>query len=418
MAGTDYSILYDCETYVDSSFRRLRLSHNQLKKRISGAHESYIRKIINFNKRQTAEEQSTAYNKRLRRKKTVGKREETAEEEGGKAGIEEDMGESVGSETPSPKGNKQGVFDSQVFASPYRKSPRSPVPRLKSVPRKRLMRGSTKEVLEVDEDLGRDYAEGRLSKAQYHKKLLLRNRMIHFQCLEDLDAEGLAEKDLETIERERELVERELQRTIARYPKAHASLNPRSKVPTSQSNTAFRPHHEPAKPIVQSESRRSTQPRPVSKSPDLTQYVRPQFFVTTRPSTALGTLGGGTALRVANIKHGGRLSAQNMVNYLLNQPGNKRKRPSQPPCLSPKVHTAVRKARERLTEERARSLPRLESNRIQGLYHTAKSRAGLEVSLDIPSYVNTPMLSVQGSEREGKLRKSKKNSLRDLLDLP
>lgn len=416
MAGTDYSILYDCETYVDSSFRRLRLSHNQLKKRISGAHESYIRKIIHINKRLTAEEQSTAYNKRLRRKKTVGKRAlntEEEEEEGKKTAVEEDMGESAGSETPSPRDNKQSsVFNPQVFDSPYRKSPRSPVPRVKSVPRKRLQRGNTKEVLEVDEDLSKDYAAGRLSKAQYHKKLLLRNKMIHFQCLEDLDAEGLAEKDLETVERERELVERELQRTIARYPKAYASLNPRSKVPTSQSNTAFRPHREPAKPLIQTESHRSTQFRPVSKSPDLTQYVRPQFFVTTRPSTALGTLGGGTALRVANIKHGGRLSAQNMVNYLLNQSANKRKRPSQPPSLSPNVQNAVRKARERLTEERARSLPRLEASRIQGLFQTAKRTGLTEVSLDIPSYVNTPALSRQDSER----RKSKKNSLRDLLD--
>lgn len=428
MAGStvDYSILYDCESHVDSSFRRLRLSHNQLKKRISVAHDSYLRKIIDISKRQTAEEQSTAYNKRLKRKKVgkrkEGKREMTEEYEEMrvKEEVDEEMEGSEGSEAQSPRGKKEtSISSSQVFTSPYLKSPRSSaIPRTKSVPKKRLIRGNTKDILEVDEDISKEYADGRISKAQYHKKLLLRNRMIHFQCLEDLDEEGLVDKDLETIERERQEVERELQKTIARYPKAHASLQPRNKVPISQANTAFRPHREPpAKPSPLPESS-SPQPRPLSRTPDLPQYTRQQFFVTTRPSTAFGTLGGGTTLRVANIKHGGRLSAQNMVNYLLNQHANKRKRPLHPPSPSPKVQNAVRKARERLTEERARSLPRLEVNRLQGLYHTAKSRAGFaEVSLDIPSYVNTPALSIQSSERDTKLARSKKASLKDLLGL-
>lgn len=417
----DYSILYDCESHVDSSFRRLRLSHNQLKKRISGAHESYLRKIIDMNRRQTAAEQSTAYNKRLKRKKIPGKKTEKKESDSEdekqvqRDTVEEDLEEVEVSELGTPRIEKK-VSLSQMFRSPYAKSPRgSPRQRGKSVPKKRLVRGMTKDVMEVDADISKEYTEGRISKAQYHKRLLLRNRMIHFQCLEDLDEEGLADKDLDTIQQERLAIQKELKKTIARFPKEYASLHSKPKVPTSHSNSAFRPHRDPLPKPTNPVPRIQSTPQVQSKSQEKLQYVRQQFFVTTRPSSELGTLGGGTSLRSANYKHGGRLSAQNLVNYLLNKPLPKRKRPVHPPSPPPDVRIAVKRARERLMEDRTRSVSRLESSHMRDLQQSVLTHTG-DVSLDIPSYLNTPLVSVQGSERSSKLH-IKKTSLRDLLSL-
>lgn len=417
--SVDYAVMYEVESQVDSSFRRLRLSHEKLRHAISGSHEGYLRKILDVRQRQEALEQNKEYNKRRRQRRVLAHplsedSEPKVESPAPKLPepIEESYSDSGVSDLPSPKPEKDAVHSSNEFASsPFRR----PVPDSSGKGRpgnNPLNRMNTIEAMQGAEDITREFTEGRISQTQYHKLILLRKKMIRFQCLEDLE-EGAERKSMEAVERERIKAQKELQRTIERNPKEYALLHPRSKVPPSDSSiTAFRPHRDPPKPVAVPHP--VAKPKPQERSQVSTTHTyRQQFFVSTRPGTP-GGLSGGTPLRTADLRHGGRLSAQNMLNYLLNKPTPKRQPSFQRLSPAPEVRQAINQARKRVIEERSRSVPRLDSLRLQHLQKSRHSHASshLDFSMDIPSHLNSPRPAKDSHPLKGK-----KASLRDLLSL-
>lgn len=408
----DYSAVQQCESKVDASFRRIRLARTKFKKNQSDAKETYLRKILDVHRKADALERQKAYNKRIRLKKELKMQESSSvksrdEQEspikGEQQPIEERLSEAHLSSSASEGSHKSDKSDESEFdSSPYKRAvlPTTSQTRGSSLGQ-RLMRDSTNTLLRVDSDLQRDYEAGRLSRGQYHKILLFRKKLIHCTCLEDLDPHT-GRKDIDAVEAERDTVRQELLKVVARHPKDYSSLHPRAKVVTSHAySIAFRPHREerPRRSVAETQ-------RPVSRSEEKSVSVshtsRQQFYVTSRPGTAGESLGGGTSLRLANPKHGGRLSSRNLVNYLLNRPPQARKSTLTP--HPPEVRTAVQKARERVLEERCRSVPKGENIRLKGLFQLARSRQSrvsssfVEVGLDIPSRLPSPRDSEEGEK--------------------
>lgn len=408
--SVDFAAVQQCESKVDACFRRLRLARSKFKKNQSDAKESYLRRILDIHRKEEAKERALAYNKRLKPgSKDPKPTHLSSNEDLQTAAIEEELSDGKVSSESSPRAEgtqHDSGSDSDSFSSPYHHNTDSSVPRHRSKPSTSIAREDTETVLEVDEDLVKDYKEGKITKGQYHKGMLFRKRLIHCVCLEDLDREK-GGREWQAVETERREMQARLEKEKQRHPKAYSSLHPRQKVTTSHADSiAFRPHPaltsraSPAAPIFLL----SRSPSPPSRPTPPPCSKRATFH--NRPVTATGSLGAGRYLLQANPKHGGRLSAQNLSNYLFNRisPGFKKASKTPQPAS---VLTAMRRAAARVTEERARSLPHSETLRLRGLSAVARtgrshrnSGERMEVGLEIPSRLETQRSSYDGMEIE------------------
>ena len=410
--SVDYSVVQQCESKVDACFRRLRLSRSKFKKNQSDAKESYLRRILDVHRKEEAKERALAYNKRLKPGTKDPKLTNlSSNEELPTAAIEEKLteeGKESSESSPRAEGTQQGNdSDSDFDSSPYHRYEGPSTGRRRSKPARSIEREDTETVLEVDEDLVKDYKEGKITKGQYHKVMLFRKKLIHCVCLEDLDRER-GGREWQAVETERREMQARLDKEIQRHPKAYSSLHPRRKVTTSHvESIAFRPHpaltsrpSPTAPPFLLSRSP-SPPPRPVPPP----HSKRATFH--NRPVTASGSLGAGRYLLQANPKHGGRLSAQNLSNYLFNRISPAFHKASKTPQPTT-VLTAMRRAAARVTEERARSVPYSETLRLRGLSAVARtgrshrnSGERMEVGLEIPSRLETQRSSYEGVESQG-----------------
>ena len=399
--SVDYSVIQQCESKVDASFRRLRMSRFKFKKQQSESKETYLRRILDVHRKKEAEERALSYNKRLKtgQKETVkpGKSEGNSSDEEGNQPIEEqspyeENKESSGS-SPLSVNFHENDSDSDFFSSPYHRYDIVFTRKNRGQNRGKSERNDTEVVLEVDDDLMKDYQAGKITKGEYRKVMLFRKKMIHCVCLEDLDREK-AGRDWGEVEKESREMREKMEREMQKHPKAYALAHPRRKVTTSYAESiAFRPHPaltarpSPVKspPVL---------PHSPSSRPQSIQSKRPVFY--NRPVTASGGLGPGTYLKQANPKHGGRLSAQNMNDYLLNRMSklSQRRHKDRQPVS---VLTAMRRAAARVSEVRGRFVPHSEVLRLRGLSALVRSGHSIkpmkvdrfEVGLDIPSRLDT-----------------------------
>jgi hypothetical protein len=199
-------------------------------------------------------------------------------------------------------------------------------------------------------------------------------------------------------------MQEKLRREMQRHPKDYALMHPRSKVTTSHAEAiAFRPHPAlTSRSVLSPPTLLSCSPSPPPRPTPPLHSKRQTFH--NRPVTASGSLGAGGDILQANPKHGGRLSANNLSNYLQNRifPGCKRARKSPQPAT---VFSAMRRAAARVTEMRACSVPHSETLRLRGLSALARpgrthrdSGERLEVGLEIPSRLETQVSSYEVNE--------------------